>query len=397
MKHIVLGVSGSIAAYKSVILVRQLIKAGKEVRVIMTPAATEFVAPLTFSTLSKHKVSIDVIDGDNWDNHVELGLWADAFIIAPATASTISKLASGQSDNMLVATYLSAKCPVFIAPAMDLDMWKHPATKSNLSRLVSYGNHLIPVGHGELASGLVGEGRMAEPEDIVSFLELHSKKNSDLKGKKVLVTAGPTQEPLDPVRYISNHSSGRMGIEIADECARRGAKVHLVLGPSRLSPGSSDVEISHVTTAEDMYHACVSSFMDSDIAVFAAAVADYTPQSISDIKIKKKNDDMSIPLKRTIDIAGILGSKKRPGQITIGFALETNNESANAKRKLDKKNFDLIVLNSLREKGAGFQHNTNKVTIYSRSGEEREYALKSKAEVAADIIDTVIPILSKTE
>jgi phosphopantothenoylcysteine decarboxylase / phosphopantothenate---cysteine ligase len=389
MKHIVLGVSGSIAAYKSVSLVRLLIKAGYDVKVIMTPSATSFVAPLTFATLSKHPVFIDVIDGDSWNNHVDLGLWADAFVVAPATASTISKMAAGQSDNMLVATYLSAKCPVYIAPAMDLDMWKHPATQANIKLLESYSNHIIPVGHGELASGLVGAGRMAEPEDIVAFLDSRDKKK-DLTGKIVMITAGPTREPLDPVRYISNHSTGRMGIAIADECQERGATVYLILGPTDLRPSSSHIHIKHVQSAEDMYEACIALFEEVDIAVFAAAVADYTPEEKSDIKIKKKADDMHLPLKRTQDIAGSLGQKKRSNQITVGFALETNDESANAQRKLDKKNFDFIVLNSLREKGAGFKHDTNKVTIYSKDGSTHPFLLKSKRAVAKDIIDLVV-------
>jgi len=394
MQRIVLGVSGSIAAYKSVSLVRLFVKAGKEVKVIMTPTAGEFVAPLTFSTLSKHAVSIDLIDGDQWSNHVDLGLWADAFVVAPATATTISKMASGQSDNMLVATYLSAKCPVYIAPAMDLDMWKHPATQANIDKLISYGNKIIPVGHGELASGLVGDGRMAEPEDIFSFLDKDLKKNADLAGRTVVITAGPTQEALDPVRFLSNHSTGTMGITLAEDCKSRGATVHLVLGPTSKRPGPG-VHVHHVKSARDMYEACEKLHEESDIMIFTAAVADYKPVEFSDSKIKKTERDMnSLPLDRTIDIAGTLGKKKRTGQIHVGFALETDNESKNAQAKLDKKNFDLIVLNSLSVKGAGFGHGTNQITIYGSDGKKRPFQLKDKREVAVDIIDYLVPYLS---
>jgi len=393
MERIVLGVSGSIAAYKSVTLVRLFVKAGKEVKVIMTPTAAAFVAPLTFSTLSKHAVSLDLIDEDQWSNHVELGLWADAMIIAPATATTLSKLASGQSDNMLVATYLSAKCPVYIAPAMDLDMWKHPATQSNIQKLISYGNKIIPVGHGELASGLVGDGRMAEPEDILAYLEQDVKKKPDLKGKTVTITAGPTQESLDPVRFISNHSTGTMGVALADECAQRGAEVHLILGPSSKRP-IPVVQVHHVKSAQDMYDACAELHDKTDIMIFAAAVADYRPAEQSDKKIKKGERDMtSLPLERTIDIAGTLGKKKQEHQLHIGFALETNNEEQNAQSKLDKKNFDLIVLNSLRVKGAGFGKGTNQITIYGSDQEKKAFELKEKRQVAVDIVDFLIPRL----
>lgn len=394
MQHVVLGVSGSIAAYKAVILVRQLIKSGKEVKVIMTPTAAKFVAPITFATLSKHAVTINLIDEDEWSNHVELGLWADAMIVAPATATTLSKMASGQSDNMLVATYLSAKCPVYIAPAMDLDMWKHPSTQSNIQKLSSYGNKIIPVGHGELASGLVGDGRMAEPEDIIKYLESDLKKKSDLSGKKVLITAGPTQESLDPVRFISNHSTGTMGISLAEVCVSRGAEVYLVLGPTKNQP-SAEVKVHAVKSAQDMYEACAEIHDDADIVIFAAAVADYRPAQISDKKIKKGERDMnSLPLERTIDIAGTLGKKKRADQLHIGFALETNDGVANAQRKLDKKNFDLIVLNSLGEKGAGFGHGTNRITIYGSDGSHQAYDLKDKKEVAVDIVDYVVGLLN---
>lgn len=394
MQRIVLGVSGSIAAYKSVSLVRLFVKAGKEVKVIMTPSAAEFVAPLTFATLSKHAVSIDLIDGDQWSNHVDLGLWADAFVVAPATATTISKMASGQSDNMLVATYLSAKCPVYIAPAMDLDMWKHPATQANIEKLISYDNKIIPVGHGELASGLVGDGRMAEPEDIYDYLDQDLKKNADLVGKTVVITAGPTQEALDPVRFLSNHSTGTMGIKLAEDCLRRGATVHLVLGPTSQRP-MHGITVHHVKTAEEMYQICETLHQESDIMIFAAAVADYKPVEYSDHKIKKTERDMTnLSLDRTIDIAGTLGKKKKPGQIHVGFALESDNESTHAQSKLDKKNFDLIVLNSLRVKGAGFGKGTNQVTIYGSDGKKHPFGLKKKKEVAVDIIDYLVPYLS---
>jgi len=394
MQRIVLGVSGSIAAYKSVSLVRLFVKAGKEVKVIMTPSAGEFVAPLTFSTLSKHPVSIDLIDGDQWSNHVDLGLWADAFVVAPATATTISKMASGQSDNMLVATYLSAKCPVYVAPAMDLDMWKHPATQANINKLVSYGNKVVPVGHGELASGLVGDGRMAEPQDIYDFLDSDLKKKSDLKGKTVVITAGPTQEALDPVRFLSNHSTGTMGIVIAEECKSRGATVHLVLGPTSKKPGPG-IQVHHVRSAQEMYEACEKIHEESNVMIFAAAVADYRPSEFSDKKIKKAKRDMnSLSLDRTIDIAGTLGKNKRNGQIHVGFALETDNESQNAQAKLDKKNFDHIVLNSLSVKGAGFGQGTNQITIYGSDGKKHPFELKDKREVAVDIIDYLVPHLS---
>lgn len=394
-RKIILGVSGSIAVYKALSLTRLLIKSGCEVKVVMTPASTHFVRPLSFATLSKNEVGVDLIDNDTWANHVDLGLWADAMIIAPATASTLSKLANGQSDNMLVATYLSAKCPVYVAPAMDLDMWKHPSTKRNLSLLEEYGNTIIPVGHGELASGLVGDGRMAEPEDIVTFLQKESKVNQDLAGKTVIVTAGPTREPLDPVRFISNHSTGRMGICIAEECSRRGASVKLVLGPTELRPADSAIEIIPVMSAQDMYDAVTERYAECDIAVMAAAVADYTPETTADKKIKKKEGDMGIALKRTLDIAKEIGKRKQSGQVNIGFALETNNELQNAVRKVSSKNFDFIVLNSLRDKGAGFAHNTNKVSIVHNEDQVNEYDLKSKAEVAVDIVNEIVVLLNK--
>ena len=388
-KKILLGITGSIAAYKSAFLCRLFIKAGAEVKVIMTNASKDFISPLTLSTLSKNQVFSDISAGEQWNNHVELGLWADAFIIAPLTASSLSKMAHGQSDNMLVASYLSSKCPVFFAPAMDLDMWIHESTKRNIELLKSYGNHLIPVGSGELASGLVGDGRMAEPEDILAILDAHFKKKQDFKGKKILITAGPTFESLDPVRFIGNHSTGRMGISIAEEFAERGAEVHLILGPSKLK-ASEIVNTIHIRSAEEMYQACLNLYPDMDFAVFAAAVADYRPKIVSDIKIKKTGDDMSIALERTPDIAKSLGAIKKANQINIGFALETSNEEANAKRKIEKKNFDFIVLNSLQDKGAGFGHKTNKVKFINQDGEIKNFELKSKIEVAADIADEIL-------
>lgn len=391
-KKIILCVTGSIAAYKSAFLVRLLVKSQAEVRVIMTPSACAFISPLTLSTLSKHEVHTEVSDGNSWNNHVELGLWADAMIIAPCTATTLGKMANGIADTMLVATYLSAKCPVYIAPAMDLDMWVHPSTKSNLKKLRSYGNGIIPVGNGELASGLSGEGRMAEPEDIVIYVAEKLGKNQDLAGKTVMVTAGPTHEALDPVRFIGNRSSGKMGVAIAEECAARGAEVNLILGPSQLTSDADNVNTINVVSAADMYEAAVGLFENTDVAVMAAAVADYTPETVSDIKIKKKDGDLSIPLKRTKDIAGYLGSVKQ-NQLLIGFALETNDEISNANRKLQKKNLDFIVLNSLKDKGAGFQHDTNKIKIIKREGEALEYPLKRKTEVAKDIVDEIARLI----
>jgi len=391
-KKIILCITGSIAAYKAAFLVRLLIKSQAEVRVIMTPSACAFISPLTLSTLSKHDVHTEVSDGNSWNNHVELGLWADAMLVAPCTATTLGKMANGIADTMLVATYLSAKCPVYIAPAMDLDMWKHPSTKSNLSKLSSYGDQIIPVGNGELASGLSGEGRMAEPEDIVAFLARKMSQEQDLAGKTILVTAGPTHEALDPVRFIGNRSSGKMGIAIAEECAHRGADVKLVLGPSALQAQHSHVETIKVTSAQDMFEAATSVFDQCDAAIMAAAVADYTPETVSDIKIKKKEGDLSIPLKRTKDIAKYLGQQKKH-QLLIGFALETNNEISNANRKLQKKNLDFIVLNSLNDRGAGFQHDTNKIKIIKSDDEILDYPLKSKTAVAVDIVDQIVKMM----
>ncbi|MFK8103499.1 MAG: bifunctional phosphopantothenoylcysteine decarboxylase/phosphopantothenate--cysteine ligase CoaBC [Saprospiraceae bacterium] len=392
-KKILLGVTGSIAAYKAAFLVRLLIKAGAEVKVLMTPAATDFITPLTLSTLSKNPVFTSVSSEESWNNHVELGLWADVMLIAPATATTLSKLANGLCDNMLVACYLSAKCPVFFAPAMDLDMWKHPATIRNIQRLQAYGNHLIPVGHGELASGLVGAGRMAAPEDILDFIGAAFAETLDLTGKTVLITAGPTYEAIDPVRFIGNRSSGKMGVAIATELLRRGATVKLILGPSTLQP-STEIEVFRVESAQEMYECALAEFPTSDVAILAAAVADYRPTVVADQKIKKKGDNLQLTLEKTKDIAFALGQQKRADQFMIGFALETNNELENAKGKLARKNFDFIVLNSLNDKGAGFQHDTNKITIFHQDNKIQKFELKSKQAVAVDIVETLIERLS---
>ena len=392
-KNIILGITGSIAAYKSATLCRLLIKAGCDVKVIMTEAATEFITPLSLSTLSKNEVISAIATEDNWSNHVELGLWADAMLIAPATANTMGKMVGGLADNMLLATYLSAKCPVFVAPAMDLDMWKHGSTKNNLATLSSFGDQIIPVGHGELASGLVGDGRMAEPEDIVKYLQDHLSKKKDLADKTVLITAGPTQEAIDPVRFISNHSTGKMGIVLADECAARGADVYLVLGPSVLHATHPKVKTINVKSAEDMYQASLQYHDQSNVTILAAAVADYTPTHSADQKIKKQAGDMKIELKRTKDIAAELGLKKSVKQIHVGFALETQNGVKNATGKLERKKLDLIVLNTLEDKGAGFGTSSNKVSIIHKSGEINKYELKSKKKVAIDIVNELIQLL----
>lgn len=391
-RKIILAISGSIAAYKAAFLCRLLIKDGADVRVVMTYAASKFISALTMSTLSKHEVYIDVMDDNSWNNHVELGLWADLLVVAPATANTLSKMASGQADNMLLAVYLSAKCPVLFAPAMDLDMWKHPSTKNNLKTLKEYGNILINVESGELASGLVGEGRMAEPINIKRYIKEHFESQQKLVGKKIMITAGPTHEALDPVRYIGNKSTGKMGIALAEVLYQQGAKVHLILGPTDQRPMHEGIEIHHVKSAKDMYDKSLALFPDVDAAIMAAAVADYRPANYSDIKIKKKDDDMSLELERTKDIAAALGGMKK-NQILVGFALETNNERENAQRKLKKKNFDFIVLNSMKDKGATFGHDTNKITIFKDSGEEFNFDLKSKKEVAKDITEVLLKYL----
>ena len=391
-KKIILAVTGSIAAYKAAFLTRLLIKAGAEVQVLMTDAAKHFITPLTLSTLSKKPVFTEIISEESWNSHVELGLWADAMVVAPCTATTLAKLANGMSDNIVTATYLSARCPIFIAPAMDLDMWKHPATIRNLDLLRGYGCHLIPVGHGELASGLVGDGRMAESEDIILFLNNFLNKKEDLKGKKILVTAGPTYEALDPVRFIGNRSSGKMGVAIADELAERGAEVILVLGPSKFQAEHPSVLTLKVESAQQMYEAATGHFSQCDAAILAAAVADYRPKHVSDIKIKKKEGDMTIELEKTLDIAAALGSRKQAHQKLIGFALETNNELENALSKLKRKNLDFIVLNSLRDAGAGFSHNTNKISIIFNEKNVKEFDLKNKDDVAKDIVDELVQL-----
>ena len=390
-KKILLGVSGSIAAYKSALLTRLLVKEGAEVKVIMTSAAKEFITPLTLSTLSKNPVLSSFTSGQNgeWNNHVELGLWADAMIIAPASANTLAKCANGIADNLLIATYLSAKCSVFFAPAMDLDMYVHPSTIENLRKLKSYGNELINAEFGELASGLVGEGRLAEPEQIVHQLIRHFSRKEQFIGKKVLITAGPTQEPIDPVRFISNHSSGKMGFAIAEAFEMAGAEVTIVSGPVSI-PSPIGVKIEKVQSAQQMFEATKRHFSESDIVVLSAAVADYTPLNVADKKIKKKEDVFNIEMTKTTDIAATLGKEKKTGQIIIGFALETDNEFENAKGKLERKNFDFIVLNSLQDSGAGFRYDTNKIKIIDRSGNVYDFDLKTKKEVAQDILETIV-------
>lgn len=390
-KKILVGVTGGIAAYKIPNLIRLLVKQGAEVQVLMSKAAHDFVTPLTLATVSKRPVITEfynTADG-SWSNHVELGLWADAMLIAPATARTLSCMAHGQADNLLLATYLSARCPVFFAPAMDLDMYAHPATRENIQRLISFGNHLIPAASGELASGLSGEGRMEEPENIVALLAGYFRTAGRFGGKKIVVTAGPTYEAIDPVRFIGNHSSGKMGIEIADILAGQGAEVVLICGPSSVKHTCGHVRRINVTSAEEMYQAATAEYEQADAAILAAAVADYRPKEVAGTKIKKKSDDMVIELVKTHDILATLGSRKREGQILVGFALETDNEMENARIKLEKKNLDFIVLNSLQDKGAGFRHDTNKITILHRSNKIDNFELKSKSAVAGDIADTL--------
>ena len=388
-KKVLLGVTGSIAAYKSVILLRSLIKAGAEVKVMMTKGATDFVSPLTFSTLSKHGVILELYDDEMWANHVLLGRWADIIIIAPATCNTIAKMSNGLCDNLLLAVYLSSTCPVVIAPAMDEDMWRHPATKGNIEILKQFGNTIIAVNEGELASGLTGEGRMAEPEEIMDHLMNFFSESEILKGKKALVTAGPTYEALDPVRFIGNHSSGRMGVAVAEALASRGAAVHLVLGPVEIT-ADSRIKIERITSANEMYEACMKNFETYDIIIMAAAVADFTPLHPAKEKIKKQENDFELRLVKTKDILATAGALKSTGQTLVGFALETENEKINALRKLSEKKADMLVLNSLKDEGAGFGYSTNKITIFDRKGNEYVYPTKSKKEVAVDIINTII-------
>jgi phosphopantothenoylcysteine decarboxylase/phosphopantothenate--cysteine ligase len=392
-KKILLGITGSIAAYKSILLVRQLVKAGAEVKVIMTPAAKDFVTPLTLSTLSKNPVLVDLFNEEAWANHVMLGRWADVLLIAPLSCNTLAKMATGQCDNLLMATYLSATCPVVVAPAMDEDMWHHQTTNTNLDKLREFGNRVIPVDKGELASGLYGDGRMAEPEAIMQFIEEEIFLEKDLQGKKILVTAGPTYEPIDPVRFIGNHSSGKMGIAISKELANRGAEVNLVMGPSALSVSMPGVHLQKVQTAEEMYDACIAAFHRSDIAIMSAAVADYTPATRAKEKIKKAGDSLTVELVKTKDILKSLGDQKKNGQILVGFALETTNEKENALKKLEGKNADLIVLNSLNDEGAGFGYDTNKITIFEKNGQQLDFERKPKQQVAKDIVDRIVNLL----
>jgi phosphopantothenoylcysteine decarboxylase / phosphopantothenate---cysteine ligase len=392
-KKILLGVTGSIAAYKSASLVRLLVKAGAEVKVVMTPAARDFITPLTLSTLSRGTVLTDLATADTWANHVLLGRWADIMLVAPLSCNTLARMAQGLCDNLLQAVYLSATCPVVLAPAMDEDMWRHPSTRANLEKVAAYGNRIIPVERGELASGLVGDGRMAEPESIIGWLEEFFRQGTALKGKKVLVTGGPTHEPIDPVRFIGNRSSGKMGIALARELASRGAEVTLVLGPVAEKTALPGVEVIGVRTASEMYDACVARFPSTNIAVMAAAVADYTPVTVSEEKVKKQAPVWALELTKTKDILQELGRQKRDDQFLVGFALETQQEKTYALSKLESKNADLIVLNSLRDPGAGFGFDTNKITIFDRQGSEWSFELKAKEAVARDIADTIIHAL----
>lgn len=397
-KKILIGVTGSIAAYKIATLIRSLINKQAFVKVIMTDEAKEFITPLTLATLSKnpvHYLFTDDKESGEWNNHVDLGVWADVFIIAPTTANTLFKIANGHCDNLLMATYLSAKCPVYVAPAMDLDMYKHASTKENLDKIVEFGNRIINPGHGELASGLVGEGRMAEPDQIVEVLETHFESNVPLKGKKILISAGPTHEAIDPVRFIANHSSGKMGIAIAEEAAVLGAEVELICGPTSITTDIVGVTVVNVTSAQEMYDACIKRYATADVAIMAAAVADYRPKNVAEKKIKKENqiNNLVIDLEKTPDILKYLGEQKQH-QLLVGFALETDNEEANAKLKMEKKNLDFIVLNSLRDKGAGFSTDTNRITILDKYNNIINFELKSKQKVALDILHKVIEELN---
>ena len=394
-KKIVLGITGSIAAYKAAVLIRLLIKKGAEVQVVITPAGKEFITPITLSALTSKPVISEFFaqrDG-SWHSHVALGQWADAMLVAPATASSIGKMAHGIADNMLITTYLSMKAPVFVAPAMDLDMFAHPSTTANLNTLRSYGNHIIEPAEGELASHLVGKGRMEEPENIVAYLERYFAQRDELAGKKIVITAGPTYEKIDPVRFIGNYSSGKMGFALAEECAARGAEVTLVAGPVQMKTSHPAIRRIDVESCAEMYEATTAAFTEANAAILCAAVADFTPETTADTKIKREVDDLVLRLKPTHDIAAALGRMKQPHQHLVGFALETNDETAHAQDKLRRKNLDFIVLNSLRDAGAGFRHDTNKVTIISES-DIKEYPLKSKAEVAKDIVDELVAKVS---
>ena len=388
-KKILLGVSGSIAAYKTAMLVRLLVKEGAKVKVIMTHAATDFVTPLTLSTLSRNEVLYELSDNATWANHVMLGRWADIMLIAPLSCNTLSKMAHGICDNLLMAVYLSATCPVAVAPAMDEDMWKHASTTENRNKINSFGNMLLPVNNGELASGLIGEGRMAEPEEILRWLLDYFHKKNELSGKNVLITAGPTYEHIDPVRFIGNYSSGKMGIALAVEAVNRGANVTLVLGPT-FEPVPNGIDVIRVKSATEMFEQCTARFSKINIAILSAAVADYAPVKVAKEKIKKTEDHFELGLQKTPDILKTLGSQKKAGQFLVGFALETNNEKENALKKLKQKNADIIVLNSLADKGSGFGHNSNKITIFDNNGKELAFELKPIKQVAKDIIDTII-------
>lgn len=394
-KNIILGITGSIASFKAATLCRLLVKQGATVKVVMTPLATQFVTPVTFGTLSKNTVLVDFFKHDDgtWNSHVDLGIWADLFVIAPASANTMAKMANGICDNLLLTTYLSVRCPVMVAPAMDMDMYKHPATQHNIERLKSFGTMFVEPDNGELASGLIGKGRMAEPELITQEIICFFESKQKLKGRHILVTAGPTYEPIDAVRFIGNYSSGKMGIEIAKTLSLQGAKVTLVLGPVSNTPADKNIEIIPVTTAEEMYKATIEKFKNTDGAILSAAVADFTPTEKSTTKIKRTSDSLDLKLSPTKDIAAHLGKIKKEKQFLVGFALETNNEEKNAKKKLKSKKLDFIVLNSLNDTGAGFGHDTNKITIFTAAGNKKEYPLKTKTEVAKDIVETIIEIL----
>ena len=393
-KKVLLGVTASIAAYKTAELVRLFKKSGALVRVIQTEASLDFVAPLTLATLSENPVLTKMVDADSgeWNNHVEIGLWADIIVVAPLTANTMAKMKNGECDNLLLSTYLSAKCPVYFAPAMDLDMYKHPSTKANISTLQEYGNILIPSGFGELASGLVGEGRMAEPSEIIDSIIVDLNKDLPLTNKKVLITAGPTYESIDPVRFIANRSSGKMGIALAIAAANNGALVKLILGPTHLECQHDNITVYKVITASQMHVQVNAHFTTTDIGIFSAAVADYKPDFISNHKIKKSDCNLNISFEKTVDILAEMGNKKNDKQFIVGFALETDNEVENANDKLIRKNLDMIVLNSLNDAGAGFQHNTNKITIIDKANNISNFKLKDKIEVAKDIIDKIIEL-----
>lgn len=389
-RKILIGITGSIAAYKIPQLARLLMKSGAEVKVLMTPSAVNFVSPLVLSTLSKNRVLVDIANGSDWENHVMLGRWADLFLIAPASCNSISKMANGLCDNLVMAVYLSATCPVMIAPAMDEDMWHHASTTRNLALLRSYGNHVLDSEYGELASGLIGMGRMMEPEQLMASIESVLSASKRLSGKKALVSAGPTYENLDPVRFIGNYSSGKMGIAIAEALANEGCQVELVLGPVALTPQHPAIRVTPVRSAQEMYEACMRHFEVTDITVMAAAVADYTPVDVSDAKIKKQASEFELKLKKTTDILKSLGAIKKSNQLLIGFALENRDEKQYALKKLQEKNADAIVMNSLRDEGAGFAGDTNKITIFEKDGTETSYELKSKTAAAKDIVEKII-------